>query len=365
MADEGQLSPGGVAARALFWAVLGILLLLPSRNIDFAQTCSNAIVFAIVGLSLNILIGYTGQLSLGHQGFVGVGALVAANAVTQAKWPFGLGLVAATVAGIITAVILGLVALRITGLYLSLITLVFGVAVASSLFQINSLTNGGAGLAANRPEFISTNQRYYLFTLAILFVVIYLDRHLTTTKFGRALFALKENERAAAAFGVDVTRYKLLAFGMCGAIAGLAGGISVFQIQQFSSQNYQGLTGINLALLFVVMVIVGGQGNRAGVLAAAIFFGLLDTILDAVFTHGASLLVHVPLLNGYYQADSQGAVRGVLSALLLLQTLIFNPGGIGQIISPVTRWLGGAKFSMHDPTADAGPRAVEGSSVRA
>jgi branched-chain amino acid transport system permease protein len=365
MLTVARPSAGGLAARAAFWVALGGLLFLPFRSIDFAQTASNAVIYAMVALSLNILIGYTGQLSLGQQGFVGVGAIVAANLVTKQSWPFGLSLVAATLAGVVTAVILGLVALRITGLYLSLITLVFGLAVASSLFQLSSLTNGGAGLPADRPKIIGTNQRYYLFALAVLFLIIYVDRRLTSSKLGRALFALKENERAAEAFGIDVTRYKLLAFAICGAIAGLAGGVYVFQVQQFSGQNFQGLVGVNLALLFVVMVIVGGPGNRAGVLVAAAFFGLLDKILEFLFTHFESVLHHVPLLNGYYQADSKAAVAGVLSGLLLLQTLIFNPGGIGQVISPLTRWLAGGKFTLHDPDAESGVRAVEGSSVRA
>ncbi|HEU0129798.1 MAG TPA: branched-chain amino acid ABC transporter permease [Mycobacteriales bacterium] len=365
MRAERRWAHGGVALRAVFWLLLLGVLLLPALDIDFAYTTTTAVVFAIVALSLNILIGYTGQLSLGQQGFVGVGSLVAANFVTRADWPFAVGLAVATVAGVLVALVLGAVALRITGLYLSLITLVFGVVVASSLFQVSSLTNGGAGLDARRPDVIGSNQRYYLFALAVLLVVVYIDRQLTRTKLGRALAALKENERAAEAFGVDVTRYKLLAFGLCGAIAGLAGGVYVFQLQQFSSQNFQGLTGINLALLFVVMVIVGGAGNRAGVLVAAAFFGVLDTLLNFVFGHLESVLSHVPLLSGYYQADSKAAVAGMLSALLLLQTLIFNPGGIGQVISPVTRWLSGRPFSLHDPDAETGVRAVEGSSVRA
>jgi ABC-type branched-subunit amino acid transport system permease subunit len=176
---------------------------------------------------------------------------------------------------------------------------------------------------------------------------------------------MREDELAAEAMGVSTIKYKLLAFGICGAIAGLAGGVYVFQLEQFSSQNFQGLVGINLALLFVVMVIVGGAGNRAGVLVAAAFFGVLNTILDFVFRHGESVLSHVPLLSGYYQADSKAAVAGVLSAALLLQTLIFNPGGIGQVIAPLTRWLGGRPFTLHDPDTDTGLAPVEGSSVRA
>jgi branched-chain amino acid transport system permease protein len=362
---RGGMTGGGVAARVAFWLVLAGILLLPARSIDFATTATTAVVFGIGALSLNILIGYTGQLSLGQQGFIGVGSIVAANLVTRAGWPFALGLAGSMVAGVLVALVLGAVALRITGLYLSLITLVFGIVVGSSLFQLNGLTNGGAGLDARRPDVLGTNPRFYLFALVVLLAVVYVDRQVTRTKLGRALAAVKENERAAEAFGIDVTKYKLLAFGLCGAIAGLAGGIYVFELQQFSGQNFQGLTGINLALLFVVMVIVGGAGNRAGVLVAAAFFGVLATVLDYVFTHGESVLRHVWLLNGYYQADSKAAVAGLLSAGLLLQTLIFNPGGIGQIVSPVTRWLGGRPFSLHDPDAETGVRAVEGSSVRA
>jgi branched-chain amino acid transport system permease protein len=366
MATEDGMTGGGVAARALFWLVLAGVLLLPARNIDFSTTATTAVVYGIGALSLNILIGYTGQLSLGQQGFIGVGSIVAANLVTRAGWPFALGLAGSTVAGVLVALILGAVALRITGLYLSLITLVFGIVVASSLFQLNALTNGGAGLDARRPEIFGSNPRFYLFCLVVLLVVVYVDRQITSTKLGRALAAVKENERAAEAFGIDVTKYKLLAFGLCGAIAGLAGGLYVFELQQFSGQNFQGLTGINLALLFVVMVIVGGAGNRAGVLVAAAFFGVLNTLLEFVFTHFESVLSHVWLLNGYYQADSKAAVAGLLSAVLLLQTLIFNPGGIGQVIAPVTRWLSGERFSLHDPHAEAsGVRTLEGSSVRA
>lgn len=363
-ADDG-MSGAGIAARAAFWLVLLGVLALPARSIDFSITATTAVVYAIGALSLNILIGYTGQLSLGQQGFIGVGSIVAANLVTRAGWPFALGLAGSVLAGVLVALILGFVALRITGLYLSLITLVFGIVVGSSLFQLSSLTNGGAGLDAVRPGAIGSNGRFYLFSLVVLFVVVYIDRQLTASKLGRALAAVKENERAAEAFGIDVTKYKLLAFGLCGAIAGLAGGIYVFQLQQFSGQNFQGLTGINLALLFVVMVIVGGAGNRSGVLVAAAFFGVLETVLDFVFHHGESVLRHVWLLNGYYQADSKAAVAGILSAGLLLQTLIFNPGGIGQVVEPVTRWLGGRRFTLHDPSAESGVRPVEGSSVRA
>jgi branched-chain amino acid transport system permease protein len=355
----------GIVARGLVYLLLFAAILLPMRDIDASSAFALAAIYAIVGISLNILVGYTGQLSLGHQGFLGVGSITAANLVTTKKLPFPVGIAGGVVAGVLVALVLGVVALRIRGLYLALITLVFGLAVASSVFQLGSLTNRGAGLPANRVGWLEASSHFYLLCLAILAVVIYLDVRLTRSKTGRALLALKENERAAAAFGVNVTAYKLIAFALSGAIAGLAGGLYVFQTQQFSSQNFQGQTGLNLALIFVVMVVVGGLGDRAGVIVASVFFALINNILDFLFSHGQSWLQHVPVLKAYYQAESKGALASLIGAILLLQTLIFNPGGLGQAIGPVKRWLAGRPFSMHDPDADSGPAAVEGSSVRA
>jgi branched-chain amino acid transport system permease protein len=364
--ERRALGPTGIVARGAFWLVLVLLLLWPSRSIDFANFCSLAAIYAIIGLSLNIIIGYTGQLSLGHQGFLGVGSLVAANLVTNKDMPFAIGLAGGAVAGALVALILGLVALRITGLYLALITLVFGLAVASSLFQLGSLTNNGSGLAANRPEAFSSNGSFYLLCLAVMVVVFYLDTRLTASKTGRALLALKENERVAEAFGINVTAYKLIAFAVAGAIVGLAGGLYVFRSQQFSGQNFQGQTGLNLALLFVVMVTVGGLGNRVGVVVASAFFAILEYLLDKLFLAQAvhDKLENVPVLKGYY-GTNKGSLAGLIGAALLLQTLIFNPGGLGAQLRPLSRWLTGHPFSLHDPSADAGPGAVEGSHVRA
>jgi branched-chain amino acid transport system permease protein len=348
------------------WLALAVLLVLPVNTIDFAQSASLAAIYAMTGLSLNIIIGYTGQLSLGHQGFLGVGALVAGNLVANKNMPFSLGLVGGAIAGAIAALVLGMVALRITGLYLSLITLVFGLAVASSLFQLGRLTRNGSGLLTNRPSYVSSNGRYYLLCLLVFLVVFYLDVCLTRSKTGRALLALKENERVAEAFGINVTLYKLIAFGLAGAIVGLAGGLYVFQVQSFSGAAFEGNTGLNLALLFVVMVVVGGLGNRVGVAIGGVFFALLDYLLDKLFLWKPvmSWAKHTPILEGYY-GPNRGALAGLIGALLLLQTLIFNPGGIGQAVSPIQRWLKGQRFSLHDPSADSGIAALEGSSVRA
>ena len=359
-------SPLGLVARGIFGLALVGALLAPMLTIDFAQACSLAAIYAIVGLSLNIIIGYTGQLSLGHQGFLGLGALTAANVVYQANLPFAVGLVTAVATSTAAAVLIGLVALRITGLYLSLITLVFGVTIASSLLSLGSFTRHGSGVPANRPQLVQSNARYYLLCLLFLLLVYLIDVRLTRSKTGRALLAIKENERVAEAFGIAVVRYKLIAFALSGAIAGLAGGLFAFRTQSYSPQDFTE-TGLALALLFVVMVVVGGLGDRLGVLVAGAFFALLSYLLDRLFldVHWfRHLAEQIPVIKGYY-GTNKGAMAGLLGALLLLQTLIFNPAGLGGQLKPFSRWLAGKKFTLHDESAGAGPTAVEGSSVRA
>ena len=339
---------GGLAARGLFLLVVAYVALwyYPHGNDDYAANASLAAIYAIVGLSLNILIGYTGQLSLGHQGFLGTGALTAAYLATQSKVPFALTLVGAILAGVLVALILGLVALRITGLYLALITLVFGLFCRDTLFQTPALTNQGVGQPADRPPFLLENYRYFLFCVAILAVVLYVDLRLTRSKTGRALLALRENERVAEAFGINVTKFKLIAFVLSGAIVGLAGALFAYKSQQFAEQDYE----FSLGLTFVLMTVVGGLNSRVGVVLGSCVFALLRPFLESI--HWLTELFE----NAVYLPDLIGAV-------LLVLTLVFNPGGIAQQIKPLTRWLGGHRFSLHDD--EGGPAAAEGSSVRA
>ncbi len=359
------LSLGGLVARGLAYLVLAVVLLLPSFTTDFSKSCSLAVIYAIMGLSLNIVVGYTGQLSLGHQGFLGLGAMVTANVVAQADLPAYVGIGLGVLAAAAVAVVLGTVALRITGLYLSLITLVFGSAITASLFALPSLTNNNSGVQIHRPPYLASNGDWYLVCLAVLLVVFYLDHRLTASKTGRALLALKEDERVAEAFGIGVTSYKLLAFALSGAIAGLAGGLYAFRGELYSEKDFQDPQGFILALLFVVMCVVGGLGNRLGVVVAGAFFGLLGPLLDKLFLWDPvhSVVQHVPLLDGYYGPRKE-ALASLIGAILLLQTLLFNRGGIGAQLRPVARWMTGHRFELH-PTAEAGPGVVEGSRVRA
>ncbi|MFL6238727.1 MAG: branched-chain amino acid ABC transporter permease [Actinomycetes bacterium] len=357
-----NLGAGGLARRFLVLAaVAAFVLLFPLGSDSYANDAAKATIFAIVGLSMNVLVGYTGQISLGHQAFVGLGALTAANVAntgTSLADPFSLGysMVAAAVIPGVVALLLGAIALRITGLYLALVTLVFGTVMADAIFTLNSLNGRAAGKPAFRPDILASNYRFYLFGLVILALVTYVDFWITRTKVGRGLIALRDDERVAQSFGVNVLAYKLLGFSVSGAMAGLAGGVFAFWTQQFSDKDFTSTAGFNFALIFVVMVVVGGLGNRVGVIIASAFFAVLDPLLAGIFDKlGAS--------NFYI--DHKFYLTSLIGATLLLQTVIMNPGGLGQAIGPVTRWLGGARFSMRHHDAAAVTQTQTTASVRA
>ncbi|MBV9293221.1 MAG: branched-chain amino acid ABC transporter permease [Frankiales bacterium] len=359
-----RLASRTVATRALAaLPLLALVLWLPSTNDTYGHVATYAAIFIMVGLSMNVLTGYTGQISLGHQAFVGLGALTAANVVKTGIVPadpfmFGVGMVCASAASGVAALLLGAVALRIRGLYLALVTLVFGSVFADAIFTLPSLNGSDAGVSAYRPNSLASDYRYFLFALLLAAGCLYIDQRVRGSKVGRGLIALRENELVAQAYGVSVLRYKLIGFTISGAMAGLAGGVAAFWSQEFSDKNFTDVAGFNLALTFVVIAVVGGLGSRGGVVLAAIFFALTSPISPLL--QSLANAMHW----GTYYGNNKFYVSNVIGAVLLLQTVILNPGGLGQVLRPFSRWFAGHPFSLHDP--DGGDTtAMEGGGVRA
>ncbi|HVM12469.1 MAG TPA: branched-chain amino acid ABC transporter permease [Actinomycetota bacterium] len=327
----GGLAARGAVASVLVIVVLLIPVVLPSFR---ASQATRAVIFAIIGLSLNVLLGHLGQISLGHQAFVGMGAFASGLMVGKGI-PFFLALPLAGVIGALAAAILGLVALRIRGLYLALVTLAFGFVAEESIFNVNALTRGGEGMPAPRPPGFLSDPAYMYLCLIVLAVVLLMDWRLVKTKGGRAIMAIRHDERVAATLGVNVTFYKLFAFMLSGFLAGIAGSLFAHWITNIATNDFV----LDLALVWVFMTVVGGLGSRAGIVIAATFFALLPILLEAIFP----LLQLLPFIN----ADMQGRlprIVPVIGALLLVLTLTLYPGGIGQQLLPIRRWLAGGPF---------------------
>ena len=287
--------------------------LLSDKN---ALLASAACATAIAAISLNILMGYAGQISLGQFAFVGVGAFTTGivTGVDQLRLPWLAGLAAAAVVGALIAFLVGLPALRLRGLYLAIVTVSVAYVGWQSVFRVEWIGGGSAGKVTPRPYIGSTaiaSDAGFLTIAAVLLVLIWqLDVNLTRSRLGRAFQALKADEQVAASFGVDVARYKLLAFTISGAVAGVAGAI----IGTAYGTVTAGTFDYARSLLLVVIVVIGGLGSRWGVVTAAVFATLLPDLLVGIFGSG---------------------IRGldlVINAALLMYTLAQHPGGFAGAV---------------------------------
>jgi branched-chain amino acid transport system permease protein len=306
-----------------------------------------AVIFAVIGLSVNVITGHAGQISLGHQAFVGIGAFMSAFIV--ARFNFVAGFVAAGLTGALLALVLGLAALRIRGLYLALITLAFGLMAENTIFGIRGFTGGGAGAPAPRPALFQSDLAYVYLCLAVLAGSLLIDWRLLRTKAGRAIVALRNDERVAATLGINVTAFKLLAFVVGGFLAGMAGSLFAHWNQFVQAEDFE----LRRALVWVLMAVVGGLGSRAGVVIGSAFFALFDFIVADIA--GGSTW-HLPLVGDVLVI----ILAPLFGAFLLLLTLTLYPGGIGQQLLPVRRWLAGGPFREHTHRRGRGTKEERG-----
>ena len=318
------LSRRGVIARVIVLALLaGMALDVPHLvGATSVNIVSKAAVFGIIALSMNVLMGYVGQVSLGHQAFVGVGAFAAGYAITELKLPFVAGLLVAIAVGVLSSLALGAIALRIRGFYFAIVTIAYGLFAQEVIFKIRAITRGGAGMPAARPAWASGDISYAYVTFAALALVWLFDWRLTSSKAGRAIQALRDDERVAASWGINVKAYTLLAFAISGGMAGIAGGLFASIEQLVSPITFS----FSLALTFVLMTVVGGLRSRPGVVLGGIVFATLPTLLERADQHWTWW----PLTSVW---------EPLIGAALLLATLIKFSGGLAEQLAAPLRWL--------------------------
>jgi len=301
------------AVRNLGWIVsafgLGVAILLAFVATNAASASLTLILaFGLIGLSLAIVTGLSGQLSLGQFAVAGVGAVTSALFVLHTGNYFGGFALAGLVSAAVSAVI-GLPALRIKGLMLAVTTLSFALAAQTWLFGQSWLL--GQGMDPGRPiikhYFFDTGRRYYGFSIAILAIGLFLARNVWRSGFGRRLRALRDNEDGARAFTIPATRVKLQAFAVAGFIAGLGGAVYGHSLARLTPAAFPVQSGINV----VAMTVLGGIGILAG------------PIIGALYIIG--LPKFVPL-------DSAGLAATAFGWLLLI---VYFPGGIAQLIRPL------------------------------
>ncbi|HVE95100.1 MAG TPA: ATP-binding cassette domain-containing protein [Acidimicrobiales bacterium] len=318
-------------ARAAITVGLAAALLAPAFPGVRSSTLNilaGVAAIAIAALGLDVLVGRTGQLSLAHAAFAGVGAFATIGVGGRgAPWP--LALLAGVIATALVATIAGLPALRIRGLQVAIVTLALQLAAEKFVYPDDDLT--GASLALDRPALLSSPKALYFFAIACVAGVLVLRRRLGVTRGGRALLAVRDIELRATAFGVEPAAAKLGAYTLSGAITGLAGAILAFKESPGAISDTSPFALLQ-SLLLVAIVVVGGAGSGAGIVLAALF------------------------LNGVPQIFTGfGRDAPLLSALLLVAAVVLQPAGVGGFLTAISQRLRRRAGERPDPR----PRLVD------
>jgi branched-chain amino acid transport system permease protein len=290
------LAPVQAGLRRSRWVaaivVLGYPFVVSAGQLSVGTTFT---IYGIVGVSIVVLTGWAGQVSLGQFAFLAVGALTGGAVINNLHLPFFLALVAGSVTAAAVAVVVGLPALRLQGLYLAVTTLALAVAISSMFTSNNFLQNHLPG-SVGRPNVLgldmNTNPRaYFYFCVAMTGVTVYLAMRLRRSRTGRILIAMRDNERMAQAYGVNLVRSRLLAFAVSGGMAGFAGVLYAAQQRSITAGSY----GPDLSVAMFLMAVLGGLGSVYAVLAGAIYFGVASTIYSGqvgqLLTGGLGVLV--------------------------------------------------------------------------
>lgn len=313
----------------LFWygLLIAALLIIPFVLGEFyVGELGGVFIFAIAGVGMMLLAGYTGLISLGNAAFLGIGAYT--NAILLAH---GIPLlITLPVAGLFTAVFgiaIGLPTLRMSGLYLAIATLAFGSIVGTVLQKWDAVTGGFDGFAVPEPYIfgipVQSATGIYYVSLAVLAIVLWLSANMLRSPMGRAMVAIRDSEVSAQSMGIHVARYKTFAFAVSAFITGLAGALFAHYVRFLAPDSFDVL----LSVQFVTIVFVGGLGSLHGVILGALFVRLLPQFI-------AIIRDDLP-----YGIGRMPGLEPSLYGLVLVFVILFEPGGIYGRWIKLKRWF--------------------------
>ncbi|MDY7547968.1 branched-chain amino acid ABC transporter ATP-binding protein/permease [Glaciimonas sp. GNP009] len=266
-------------------SLLGIVALgvfpLVFHNPYYIHLAETILIYAILLFGLDIVVGYTGQVSLGHAGLFGIGSYTTGVLVFKLGWPFLLAAPASLVVTALFGAIMALPALRVTGPYLAMVTLAFGTITGILINEMSFLTDGPMGIKLSKPSFwgYKLDEVEYFYLVAVLMVLSLLVVHrILKSHLGRAFEALRDSPIASDCMGVSVYRYKVYAFVISAALAGLAGSLYAYSEEYISPNTYN----FELTILFLLAVIMGGRKSRIGSLIGALIVVMLPSLLSDI-----------------------------------------------------------------------------------
>jgi branched-chain amino acid transport system permease protein len=264
---------------------LGIVLVavypLLFTNPYYVHLAETILIYAILLYGLDIVVGYTGQVSLGHAGLFGIGAYITGVLVMKLAMPWYVTLPASVLGSALFGAVLALPALRVTGPYLAMVTLAFGTIVQILINEMSFLTEGPMGIMLTKPRVLGkdlTEVQFYYAVAALMFLSLLLVHRLLRSHIGRAFEALRDSPIASDCMGVSVYRYKVYAFVISAGFAGLAGSLYAYSEQYISPNTYN----FELTILFLLAVIMGGRKSRLGSIIGAIIVVMLPSLLSDI-----------------------------------------------------------------------------------
>lgn len=314
---------GGIAAINNPWvrrtSLVGAIVLIaitPQSFEDYRlQTFNYALATAMAVIGLNLLTGFNGQISVGHGAFFGIGAYTTAILTADHGWSHLHTLVPAAALCFAIGLVVGLPALRIHGVYLALVTLAMATVFPQLVIRYESFTGGAKGISVPRwrpPDSadLSREQFYFYVFAIVVFVAYLLVRNLMSSRMGRAIIAVRDNETAASVLGINIALVKVITFGLSGALAGIGGSLFAIAFRSLSPS----LFGIVLSIEILVAVVVGGAATLVGPIVGALFLEWAPEVVKA----------------------GDGQASTMLFGIVLIALIRLAPGGV----------LGGARASV-------------------
>jgi branched-chain amino acid transport system permease protein len=311
-------------------AALAVLffLVIPLSLHEYFLSVASLVWIAIIGaLGLNILVGYTGQVSIGHGAFMSVGAYTAANLANRLGSPWPVNLLAGGLMAALIGAIVGIPSLRIKGLYLAIATLAGQLIIEWTINHVTFISGGvQASIEVARPRLgfyvLDSQQDMYYFLLVFVVLAIVGTMNLMRTRVGRAFIAIRDQDIAAEIIGINIFRYKLLAFAISSFYAGVTGVLYTYFLGIANYEQFQ----IGVSIDYLAMIIIGGLGSVLGSIFGAIFVTLLPIVIrytmeafGGVFFSQQTVLNLIPNL------------RLIVFGALIIFFLVVEPEGLNRL----------------------------------
>jgi branched-chain amino acid transport system permease protein len=313
--------------RVWVWIGLGLLLgVVPFISSPYVLYVINSIgIAAIAAIGLNILIGYTGQISLGHGAFFGVGAYAAALLATKVGFPFWLSVLAAGVITAMAGMVFGIPSVRLKHLYLCIATLAGQFIIEYVLMNWKGLTGGPEGIVLPTATLfgvdVSGDRSFFWVVFVSFAIMCWVAVNLVRSRYGRAFIAIRDNYLAAEGMGIPIFQYKLLSFGISSFYAGFAGGLWAYYTISITPEPFT----IFLSIQYIAMIIIGGLGSISGAVFGAIFITMLNEILSLATVY----VMNLDIFSG--GALTVAPLRDFVFGLTIVLFLIFEPRGLAEV----------------------------------